>query len=63
MNRTGPDCEAFIRQRVAQFKAESCNVGEEIEWPPMNIKTLGVALAVVALAMWVSSILPEAWFS
>lgn len=34
---------------------------DDTEWPPMNIKTLGVVLAVVALAMWVSSILPMGW--
>lgn len=27
--RTGPDCDAFIAARQVQFRAESCNVGEE----------------------------------
>lgn len=60
---TGPDCEAFITARMAQFRAESCNVGEEIEWPPMDLRTLAVALAVIALAMWISSLLPMGWLT
>lgn len=45
--RTGPDCEAFLAQRVAQFRAESCNVGGENNPLPWTADDWALALMTV----------------
>ncbi len=47
----------FSVQRLAQLRAESRAIAADEEWPPLNRKTLAIALVVV-----VASVMISAWF-